>query len=339
MSMNEPEPVLVARGTDVERLMRTARAEIAQLSLQIRSVDHEADELEADLASDDTSARDLLRVSLDELVESRRLELEQVLEQELVRAAAVVSEAQGEEARSRLEPGPTAEAPAQVTPALLPLVPGPIPPRRLQVVVDDRDDEDDGDVEDEPETPQGAEPHAVTPSAETALVVNARRAGAVPAPLLAAPAIDVAPAPQPLVEPDRHDEEPEATPEPAPTSPGVEDHDAAWVSPETEPTVRPGVPPIGDVPADPALLRELVSAAVTAAVGQAINAIDGGAARARGASPPQWGPEGTGVHAAIPVQPMHPARPPLWRQLLHLDVLLPLVLVIIVFVVLLAWVG
>ena len=285
--MTMPEQVLVARDVDVEPLLRAARAEIAQLSLQIRSANREADEIEAALAEHESSARDLLRTSLDELIESKRQELESELEHELVRAAAVVSAAQEEVARSSLGPSGRMEdpmGPARATP------PEQLPSRRLQVVADD---ETDGD--DEAGGSEDLGPDAIAPAVQVGISIDAPLAGS-----------------RPLSD--------------------VQDVD------DQVPPLTPEAQPVGDIPSDPALLRELVSAAVTAAVAQAVSALQTGI-RPVSAAPMASAPETTGVHTAIPVHPPQRPRPSLWRRLLHVDVLLPLVLVVIVFVVLLAWVG
>lgn len=290
MSLPEPEQVLVAAGDEVEPLLRAARAQIAQLSLQLRSADHEANELEAALSEDDTSGRDLLRAGLDELIESRRHELAQDLEQELARAADVVSAARSEAARIRLTAPP-------VEPS------GGTGARRLQVVADDEGDDPSSDDQPPAELADEKAPPPDPPEpVETAGVDDRAWRAAVPGVY-------------------------EGAPEPAPA------HEA--VVAQEQPSEKADAAPRSDPDlASAPLLRELVSAAVTAAVSQALGAV--GAARQ---SPsPVWTDQPTGVNPMLPVNARAP-RPPFWRQLLHVDVILPLVLVVIVFVVLLAWVG
>lgn len=325
MSLPEPEKVLVARDVDVEPLVRATRAEIAQLSLQLRSTLHEAEELEAALAEDDASARELLRASLDELIEERRRELEQEMERETERAASLLASAQDEAA--------SAQPPAAGSPAS---------PRRLQVV-----SEPSGPVSDwapEPLTPRPAEGSTeveASTGAEGSTEVEGSTedepeetpAGAIGSPPAGAPGPHAAPVDEPILE---HEVEPSAEEAAAGPDPAPGDD-----APGAGQTVRPSEDPStlawrGDVPTDPALLRELVSAAVTAAVG----AVVGAAPTSRTGWPAgnPWLYESTAAHELEPHPPSGP-RPSAGRRLLHVDVVLPLVLVVIVFVVLLAWVG
>lgn len=307
MSMPEPEHLVVARADEVEPLLSDARAQVARLTLQIRSTNHEADELEAALANDDTSARDLLRMSLDELIDSRRHELDQALEQELVKAAASVSAAQDEAARERL--ASPARPPSRDSSA-------PMPPRRLEVVSQPLTEEE-GTAAIPPDGPG-----AVVPPSLWAPVVESTT---VDAGETEEPAVEVG-----VPETSSSDSGSKQAVGSSSTTLDVEDDDATWQPPSAgQATVQDGP---SDVSADPALLRELVSAAVTAAVAQAV------AHRGGSAGPRSWVYEPTGVHVPLPTAPQPPRRP-FWRQLLHVDVILPLVLVVIVFVVLLAWAG
>lgn len=295
MSLPEPDQVLVARDVDVEPLLRSVRAEIAQLSLAVRSANHEADELEAQLAEDDTSPQDLLRTSLDELMETRRHELEQALEQDLVRAAALVGEAQEDAARARLEA--TAEPVASLPVASHDLDRQPTAPRRLQVVESVREWGAHDEAEERPDAPPLIEDRPARAPADDALADDDAPTDDVPADEASADA---------------------GAPEPAS---------------ELAPPPRPS----GDVPTDPVLLGELVSAAVTAAVSQAVSvALPAAAAYPAYPVGPPWPHQLTGVHPAAPAAT---PRQPLRRALFHLDVVLPLLAVLIVFVVLLAWVG
>lgn len=322
MSIPEPEQVLVAAGDEVEPLLRGARAQVAQLSLQLRSAEHEAGALEAALNEDDTSARDLLRAGLAELVESRRHELEQDLEQELVRAAAAVSAARSEAARIRLTASPAAVAdppsagqPGETPPAVEPSE--AVAPRRLQIVADDEgvhtasgDEQAATELVDEPRPEPDPDPDSIEVADADERAWWAAMPGVETEPPGPAPADEAAAAPEAAAD--------EA------------DDDSSETAADAAP--RSGSDP--DLPTAASLLRELVTAAVTAAVAQAVGAV--GAAR-QGPSP-GWTDQPTGVNPMLPVHAPR-SRPPFWRQLLHADVILPLVLVVIVFVVLLAWVG
>lgn len=309
MSMPGPEHLVVASDVEVEPLVRAARAEIAQLSLQIRAANHEAAQLEDALAEDDTRARDLLRASLDEFLESRRGELEKALEEEVVRGAALVAATREELARARPLP--------PVEPVIAPPSPEPRVDRSqvggqeggtrrlLQVVGVPQDDL--GTRRDVP--PEVRQDVGAVDDAQVA--VRRRTDGGDDQPILpvdetAAPAVG------------------EGRPGP----------DVGHRTATAE-----HLPPIPTMSAhDGVLLRELVSAAVAAAVSQGI--------RVGHAAPP---PRLTSAEAPGPARPAHASRPSAGdrtrprrlaaRQLLHVDVVLPLVLVVIVFVVLLAWVG
>lgn len=315
MSLPEPEKVLVARDADVEPLVRATRAEIAQLSLQLRSTLHEAEELEAALAEDDASGRELLRASLDELIEERRRDLEQEMEREMERAAALIASAQDEAARP--------QPPAAGDP--------PPPPRRLQVVSEPS----------RPVLPWAPEPLEGSTEVEGSTEAEGSTegepgetpAGAIDHPPAGGPGPVAGPVDEPSLEREAEPpaEEAAAGPDPASGDDGPGAGDAARPS-EDPPTLAWR----GDVPTDPALLRELVSAAVTAAVGAAVGAAP--AARTAWPAGSPWLYESTAAHEVGPHPPSGP-RPSAWRRLLYVDVVLPLVLVVIVFVVLLAWVG
>lgn len=78
----------------------------------------------------------------------------------------------------------------------------------------------------------------------------------------------------------------------------------------------------------PDMVGQLMEAAVAAAVAQVLSARDA-------AATPVAGSPGPPAYAASTER----QRQPLWRAALHLDVVLPLLAMLIVFVVLLAWVG
>lgn len=278
MTVPQPEQVLVAGGDDVEPLLRTTRAEIARLSLQARALEHEAEQLEAALATDDVREAELLRASLDELVQSRRHELEQELEQEVVRAAALVAEAQQQAAVAPLHATAERESPASGGWSRPPAEPEPSPSGDGEPGDHDRDDPAERLDE------QSGEQRHHDPAA-------------------------------------RHAEDP------------GDQRGKDRSEPHAEDT---GEQP--DAAVDPSVVRELVSAAVSAAVAELVRAgTVVGAHRAAAPWPDEPWPSGQ-TRARPALAPERP-RPPWWRQLLHVDVFLPLLLVVIVIVVLMAWAG
>lgn len=99
----ELSPVLVATDDEgVEELIRAARADVARLSLALRSVRHRADTAarraaDAESCSSDfdpPAARELLRSSLEVSIEARRRDLTTELEQARADATRVVASAQ-----------------------------------------------------------------------------------------------------------------------------------------------------------------------------------------------------------------------------------------------------
>ena len=90
-SLSTLEPVLVARGEDVDQVVRTARAGIAILSLQLRSVQQAAGVAEAqETAWPDEAVREFLGSSLEARLARRRDEMARELDQVRSDAARLV---------------------------------------------------------------------------------------------------------------------------------------------------------------------------------------------------------------------------------------------------------
>lgn len=89
-----PTPVLVAPAEAVESLLRSEQATIAKLTLRLRDLVHEVETAAAETSQvDHHEAREVLRQSLDELVERRRRELEEMLDGVRSEARTVVESA------------------------------------------------------------------------------------------------------------------------------------------------------------------------------------------------------------------------------------------------------
>lgn len=312
---------------EVEPLLRAARAEVAMLTLQLRSALHEAAELEQALAEEEPSeAPDALRADLDELVQARRRELDRELDDaraeaaRLVEAAraeaaavvARVAEQQREAARrsreqgsapTRLGAGGRDDEDSEPAPDVADAEPdaggaanGTPPPRRLQVVADKADEADDH--------PDADRADSVPPAADSVPPADAPTSVAV-SPAAGAPTADPVP-----------------PADDAPTS--VAMPPVAAVPPETP---APATPDALGPAATPDLVSQIVQGAVAAAVAQVVSTMQGG------------GMSGPALQPVTVRPPAVGPRQPIWRAALHLDVVLPLFAVLIVFVVLLAWVG
>jgi hypothetical protein len=277
-------PVLVAEEAEVDELVRTARAGVALLSLQVRNAKEEASRAAAaSLDWDLDAARALLTTTIEERMRARRVQMAQELEATRTDAARLVlatrSEAAamitaaGEETLDVLLAG---TAPAAVEAPSLRAV-GGAPP------------DADADIR-EVEQPHAASDARGARPPEPALSVVSVTPLGEPAPMVAP-----AEAPEPVVEPDLV-----VTP-PAP----------AAIPQPTAMIEAPGPAPTVCVPVGPA--SEVVTAAAAAA-----------AAVAAPAPAP----------AAVP----GPGRSRL-AQFLYVDVLLPMVAVLVILVVLLAWIG
>lgn len=90
--------VMATPDAQTDPLVRSARADVARLSLQVRTAQDEFDRAQQRPLVDRTSARELLQTSLDEVVLARRRELSRVLDEERRAAERVVAEAHEEAA-------------------------------------------------------------------------------------------------------------------------------------------------------------------------------------------------------------------------------------------------
>lgn len=97
------QAALVAPEGEVEPMLRSARATVAKLSLRLRSLTHEAEQLERAATPDTSAAARVLEASLQEMVEARRCELERELDEERQRAAELLESARREAAASSEE--------------------------------------------------------------------------------------------------------------------------------------------------------------------------------------------------------------------------------------------
>lgn len=106
MSTPGLEPLLVVAGEDVEPIIRSARARVAALTLQVRAVHHEIEVMDGVGLPDDAEVRrHLLGASLDERTAERRRELERELELERFEAEQRIRAA-SEQAATADEPRP-----------------------------------------------------------------------------------------------------------------------------------------------------------------------------------------------------------------------------------------
>ncbi len=287
--------VLVVPEGEGDQLLRAARAELAVLSLQLRTAVHEAEVAEARAHRPDLSdARALLDASLEHTMAVRRRALDDELAEARSDAALAVAAARGAAADV------VAAASEEMLAALLEGVrPALIAPPSLRVV-------GDGQAELAPpssakaEHPAGGavappEPEPVTqtvaPSLAAEPVVAAAAAAQVTAPAVEAAAARVA---APAVEPAAESVEPAAVPGPVVAEPPA-------VEAVTAPTAVHVVPPSPIAP-PPTLAIAPAPAPAQLAVATA-------------------------------------PRRPLLRRFFYVDVLLPMLAVLIVLVVLLAWVG
>lgn len=145
------KPILVAADQDVDALIRTARANIARLSLELRVVlnDATAAESEGDnlggatIGSDLIAAREFLRSALDSRIEERRRELASQVEEGRAEAARRIEAAQIE-ARALVDSARAellavllkGTQPAPVTPVDLVTHVDPVTPASLRIVAD-----------------------------------------------------------------------------------------------------------------------------------------------------------------------------------------------------------
>lgn len=135
----EDHDVAVIAGGDLEQEVRAARADVARLRLQLRTLEYEAARAE-DPPADDAAARkerarDLCRAIVEPRLEARRAELAAELDRERTTAAATLRSARAEAAaivavaRTELVAAllPTVAAPPAPAPAAEPATPAPAP--------------------------------------------------------------------------------------------------------------------------------------------------------------------------------------------------------------------
>lgn len=284
MSEHSLRTVTVFDGPDVQPAVHAARAGVAVLALQVRAAVHEADLAERSRDVRWESAREVLRMSLDELLDERRSALDHALAEARAEAATTVAAAHAEADRIVVEA------------------------RRRQVEIRQRLDPD----EPRPGGGPPAEPTAVTPP---------RSAYAEP----------------PVDEPEKAVVEPAESEAVAGTETHEPDPEPAWgeepPDSATHPSSADAAGSLGPQPQALLLTAEgvaqLLQAAVAAGVSQAFLATGGAPTPTPLPAPP------LAVPSATPVV----VRRPLWRRLLYVDVVLPLIAVLVVVVVLLAWVG
>jgi hypothetical protein len=273
--------VLVVAEEDVDEVVRSTRAGIARLALRVRTAVQDADAAERHVRTwEVTAVRDFLSASVDQKMESRRLEMANELEQAKAEAARLVLS-------SRSEAAAILTAASEETRSLLlarAIAPAPPAARSLRVV---------GDAPAPVIHPKRTVVHAslAVPLAEPEPVM-------VPEPLVE-PALQPEPVAEPLAEPVL-EPAPVVAPLPATESVPVVAHlPLALSTPGPAPqmaTITLPAEAVAQLLADPA--RHLA-----------------GRDAAAGARRPHLG------------------------RFLYLDVLLPMIAVLVVLVVLLAWVG
>jgi hypothetical protein len=281
--------VLVVAEDDVDEVVRSTRARIARLALGVRTAEQDADAAEREVRTwEVAAARDFLSASVEQKMESRRLEMARELEQAKAEAARLVLSSRSEAAAI------LAAASEETRSLLLTRAAAPPPPggRSLRVVAE------------APEPDREPLPALVHAPVASVLVE--------PEPLA-----DPEPAPEPLVEP-------APVPQPAVV---VEAAPVVAPAPEPVPVVAP-LPVTESVPVVAYL--PLASSAPGPASQMATITLPAEAVAQLLADPAR---HFAGRGAAVG------GRRPHLGRFLYLDVLLPMIAVLVVLIVLLAWVG
>lgn len=341
-----PEPVLVAPEPAVEPLIRAARASIAMLSLQLRTAQHKAELAErSDGGVDMGEATTMLRRSLDERLETRRLELQQRLDAEnrageaviaaaREDAAAIVAEARERAARAcAVDAGPGAAGPDDDS--------RPVLRRSLHIVTP-------SPALDWRRAPAGPPAEAAGPSSPAPAVPDcapdsnaenalARPPRARPGPRLTArPRLEAEPEGPATIEAvlEASDPRPREAGSDTRRRPGDQEESGPAPAPESWREVeKPAEPPAPMVVLSPATLSEIVQSAVVAALAQA------GAFTATRPQPVVVAPAPAPGPGPSTPTPVPGPEGTLRSRFLHPDIVLPMVAVLVVFVILLAWVG